>query len=81
MQKDACETDIEGAMRAGACDLVSLGLKSRLQSVVTRELRRTARRTRAELNAAIGDRVQASSQGPHGRIGEFLCTGPGRHLH
>jgi len=39
MQKTAAEEDIEQAMRAGACDLVSAGLKSRLQSVVGRELR------------------------------------------
>lgn len=39
MQKTAAEEDIEQAMRAGACDLVSSGLKSRLQSVVGRELR------------------------------------------
>ena len=31
--------EIEAAMRAGASDLVSLGLRSRLQSVVNRELR------------------------------------------
>ncbi len=39
MQNEAPEADIEKSMRAGACDLVSLGLKTRLQSVVTRELR------------------------------------------
>ena len=39
MQKTAAEEDIERAMRDGACDLVSSGLKSRLQSVVGRELR------------------------------------------
>lgn len=39
MQDEAPEAAIEKSMRAGACDLVSLGLKSRLQSVVTRELR------------------------------------------
>ncbi|MBT8093035.1 MAG: diguanylate cyclase, partial [Gammaproteobacteria bacterium] len=39
MQETATESDIESAMRDGACDLVSLGLRSRLQSVVNRELR------------------------------------------
>jgi diguanylate cyclase (GGDEF)-like protein len=39
MRDKASEADIEAAMRAGACDLVSLGSKSHLQSVVTRELR------------------------------------------
>ena len=39
MQETAAEEDIERAMRDGACDLVSSGLKSRLQSVVGRELR------------------------------------------
>ena len=39
MQESATESDIEAAMQAGACDLVSLGLSSRLQSVVNRELR------------------------------------------
>ena len=39
MQESATEAEIEAAMCAGACDLVSLGLRSRLQSVVNRELR------------------------------------------
>jgi diguanylate cyclase (GGDEF)-like protein len=39
INETATESDIEAAMRAGACDLVSLGLRSRLQSVVNRELR------------------------------------------
>ena len=51
MQEEASEADIESAMRAGACDLVSLGLKSRLQSVVTRELR--ALRVERALNSTI----------------------------
>ena len=38
LRKEANETVIQEAMRHGACDLVSIGLKNRLQSVVTREL-------------------------------------------
>jgi len=51
MQDQADETAIEAAMRAGACDLVSMGLKSRLQSVVSRELR--ALRVERALNSTI----------------------------
>jgi diguanylate cyclase (GGDEF)-like protein len=47
----ADEHSIEKAMRDGACDLVSFGLKSRLQSVVTRELR--ALRVERALNSTI----------------------------
>ena len=39
LQQEADENAIQQAMQDGACDLVSIGLKSRLQSVVTRELR------------------------------------------
>ena len=51
IQKTAAEEDIELAMRAGACDLVSSGLKSRLQSVVGRELR--AMRIERALNSTL----------------------------
>ena len=51
MQEAADEAAIEAAMRAGACDLVSMGLKSRLQSVVSRELR--ALRVERALNSTI----------------------------
>ena len=51
MQQQAAEADIEAAMRAGACDLVSMGLKSRLQSVVSRELR--ALRVERALNSTL----------------------------
>ena len=51
MQEQASEDDIEAAMRAGACDLVSLGSRSRLQSVVTRELR--ALRVERALNSTL----------------------------
>jgi len=39
LQEKADEQRILEAMNNGACDLVSLGLRDRLQSVVTRELR------------------------------------------
>ena len=39
LQQEADENAIQQAMQDGACDLVSIGLKTRLQSVVTRELR------------------------------------------
>ena len=39
LRKEADESAIQEAMRNGACDLVSIGLRKRLQSVVTRELR------------------------------------------
>jgi len=51
MAAEANEAAIEAAMRAGACDLVSLGLKSRLQSVVSRELR--ALRVERALNSTL----------------------------
>jgi CheY-like chemotaxis protein len=51
MQAHADEGSIESAMRSGACDLVSMGLKERLQSVVTRELR--ALRVERALNSTL----------------------------
>ncbi len=51
MQEKADESDMENAMRAGACDLVSISLKARLQSVVTRELR--ALRVERALNSTL----------------------------
>ncbi|MBT8066311.1 MAG: diguanylate cyclase, partial [Gammaproteobacteria bacterium] len=51
MQENADESVIEQAMRAGACDLVSINLKSRLQSVVSRELR--ALRVERALNSTL----------------------------
>ncbi len=51
LQQNADETSIQKAMRSGACDLVSIGLKDRLQSVVTRELR--ALRVERALNSTI----------------------------
>jgi len=51
LQQEADEKSIQKAMESGACDLVSIGLKHRLQSVVTRELR--ALRVERALNSTI----------------------------
>ena len=60
MQRSAEEADIEAAMRAGACDLVSTGLKTRLQSVVTRELR--ALRVERALNSTLQSATEYKRQ-------------------
>lgn len=51
LRQNVDESLIEAAMRDGACDLVSIGLKQRLQSVVGRELR--ALRVERALNATL----------------------------
>ncbi|MBT8107295.1 MAG: EAL domain-containing protein [Gammaproteobacteria bacterium] len=60
MQQQAAEADMETAMRAGACDLVSAGLKSRLQSVVSRELR--ALRVERALNSTLQSATEYKKQ-------------------
>jgi PleD family two-component response regulator len=50
-QESADEESIQKAMQAGACDLVSMSLKTRLQSVVNRELR--ALRVERALNSTL----------------------------
>ena len=60
MQQEAAETDIEAAMRAGACDLVSMNLKSRLHSVVSRELR--ALRVERALNSTLRSATEYKKQ-------------------
>ena len=60
MQKQAEEADIESAMRSGACDLVSTGLKKRLQSVVSRELR--ALRVERALNSTLHSATEYKKQ-------------------
>jgi len=60
MQTEANEADIESAMRSGACDLVSMGLKERLQSVVTRELR--ALRVERALNSTLQSATEYKKQ-------------------
>lgn len=51
LRSEASEAAIEEAMQHGACDLVSMALRGRLQSVVTRELR--ALRVERALNSTI----------------------------
>jgi diguanylate cyclase (GGDEF)-like protein len=51
LQEEADEFSIQKAMKGGACDLVSLGNKDRLQAVVSRELR--ALRVERALNSTI----------------------------
>ena len=60
MQQQAAEADIELAMRSGACDLVSVGLKGRLQSIVMRELR--ALRVERALNSTLQTATEYKKQ-------------------
>ena len=58
--READESTIQEAMRNGACDLVSIGLRKRLQSVVTRELR--ALRAERALNSTIASATEYKRQ-------------------
>ena len=60
LRKEADESAIQEAMHHGACDLVSIGLKNRLQSVVTRELR--ALRAERALNSTIASASEYKRQ-------------------
>jgi diguanylate cyclase (GGDEF)-like protein len=60
LRRDADETVIQKAMGDGACDLVSIGLKDRLQSVVNRELR--ALRAERALNSTIASASEYKRQ-------------------
>jgi len=60
VKQEADETEIEKAMRHGACDLVSFDLKGRLQSVVSRELR--ALRVERALNSTIDSAAEYKKQ-------------------
>ena len=60
LRQSADETSIQEAMRHGACDLVSTGLRNRLQSVVTRELR--ALRAERALNSTIASASEYKRQ-------------------
>jgi len=60
LQQEADETSIQKAMQNGACDLVSIGLKGRLQAVVTRELR--ALRVERALNSTIHSATEYKKQ-------------------
>ncbi len=59
-QESADEASIQKAMQAGACDLVSRSLKTRLQSVVSRELR--ALRVERALNSTLQSATQYKRQ-------------------
>jgi len=59
-QETADEANIQKAMQAGACDLVSISRKTRLQSVVTRELR--ALRVERALNSTIHSATEYKRQ-------------------
>jgi len=59
-QKLADEASIQSAMQAGACDLVSLTLKTRLVSVVSRELR--ALRVERALNSTLRSATEYKRQ-------------------
>lgn len=54
------EAHIQDAMKQGACDLVSIGKKTRLQAVVTRELR--AFRVEQALNSTISSATEYRRQ-------------------
>jgi diguanylate cyclase (GGDEF)-like protein len=60
LQEEADEERILEAMKNGACDLVSIGLRDRLQSVVTRELR--ALRVERALNSTIHSATEYKRQ-------------------
>jgi diguanylate cyclase (GGDEF)-like protein len=60
LRRDADETVIQKAMGDGACDLVSIGLKDRLKSVVNRELR--ALRAERALNSTIASASEYKRQ-------------------
>ena len=60
LQKEADEDSIQKAMKSGACDLVSIGCKDRLQSVVSRELR--ALRVERALNSTIHSATEYKKQ-------------------
>ena len=71
MQSEANEAAIEAAMRSGACDLVSMGLKERLQSVVSRELR--ALRVERALNSTLQSATEYKKQLQDHMAGSASC--------
>ncbi len=60
LQETADENSIQAAMQAGACDLISMSLKTRFQSVVTRELR--ALRVERALNSTLQSATEYKRQ-------------------
>jgi DNA-binding NtrC family response regulator len=79
LQKQAEEEDIDAAMRSGACDLVSVGNKKRLQSVVSRELR--ALRVERALNSTLQSATEYKKHLKHHMASQQLCIDSGRHLY
>ncbi len=69
MQKNADENAIQKAMQSGAVDLVSIGLKGRLQAVVSRELR--ALRVERALNSTIHSATEYKKQ-----LQDFMRSSP-----
>lgn len=60
MQEQADEASIQEAMQHGACDLISMSLKTRLLSVVSRELR--ALRVERALNSTMQSAIEYKRQ-------------------
>ena len=69
IQEQADEFSMQKAMKNGACDLVSIGNKDRLQSVVSRELR--ALRVERTLNSTIHSATEYKKQ-----LKDYMQTSP-----
>jgi diguanylate cyclase (GGDEF)-like protein len=69
LQEQADELSIQKAMNGGACDLVSLGNKDRLQAVVSRELR--ALRVERALNSTIHSAIEYKRQ-----LRDYMSSSP-----
>jgi len=69
IQEQADEFSMQKAMKDGACDLVSIGNKDRLQSVVSRELR--ALRVERALNSTIHSATEYKKQ-----LKDYMQTSP-----
>ena len=69
IQEQADEFSMQKAMKNGACDLVSIGNKDRLQSVVSRELR--ALRVERALNSTIHSATEYKKQ-----LKDYMQTSP-----
>jgi diguanylate cyclase (GGDEF)-like protein len=69
LQEEADEFSIQKAMKGGACDMVSLGNKDRLQAVVSRELR--ALRVERALNSTIHSAIEYKRQ-----LRDYMSSSP-----
>jgi diguanylate cyclase (GGDEF)-like protein len=69
LQEEADEFSIQKAMKGGACDMVSLGNKDRLQAVVSRELR--ALRVERALNSTIHSAIEYKKQ-----LRDYMSSSP-----